>query len=439
MIRKFLLLGLLLIYCGQLSPASDKRAGTAAFQFLNIVPGAREASLGGTLAHSNNVNNIFHNPAGMAQIDRMELGLSHNRWIADITQQTAAGVYPSAYGNLGIGILYLHVGEIKGYDIDGLGNPVKISDFSPYDLLIVGNYSRKFPWFSAGANIKLFREEIEEVQAEGFAADIGISGDLTDKLSLGMSVNNIGAGVKFIDEEEELPLNFRFGAAYCGIINNLITSADILIHNHNEPEASFGAEYLILERAALRAGYKYGNDLSQNFSGGVGFTVSDWTVDYAFLPFGDLGNNHRVSILYRFSKSPAEDYVRPVKAEEAEVTEPAALPEEKPEDPEPLEDIYDTDSEETEDAQPLEEEEVFEESVELLEEEIFEEPAEPEKIREIYVTGTWAEKRECLWNIAERIYGDPLKWTKIFKANKDIISDPDLIQPGLEIYLPDKR
>ncbi len=41
-------------------------------------------------------------------------------------------------------------------------------------------------------------------------------------------------------------------------------------------------------------------------------------------------------------------------------------------------------------------------------------------------------KGECLWYIAgyPEIYGNPLEWPKIYKANRDIIRDPDFIYPG---------
>lgn len=47
-------------------------------------------------------------------------------------------------------------------------------------------------------------------------------------------------------------------------------------------------------------------------------------------------------------------------------------------------------------------------------------------------------KGECLWIISgyERIYGNPLKWPLIYKANKDRIKHPDLIYPGQVFIIP---
>ncbi len=47
-------------------------------------------------------------------------------------------------------------------------------------------------------------------------------------------------------------------------------------------------------------------------------------------------------------------------------------------------------------------------------------------------------KGECLWFIAgyDRIYGNPLRWPLIYKANKDRIKNPDLIYPGQVFTIP---
>lgn len=55
-----------------------------------------------------------------------------------------------------------------------------------------------------------------------------------------------------------------------------------------------------------------------------------------------------------------------------------------------------------------------------------------------YTVGTWAENRDCLWNISGRaeIYGDPFQWPKIWQANTDKIKNPDIIQPGWVLTIP---
>lgn len=45
-------------------------------------------------------------------------------------------------------------------------------------------------------------------------------------------------------------------------------------------------------------------------------------------------------------------------------------------------------------------------------------------------------KGDCLWNIAKSIYGDGSKYTKIYEANKDKITNPNLIYPDQVLTIP---
>ena len=45
---------------------------------------------------------------------------------------------------------------------------------------------------------------------------------------------------------------------------------------------------------------------------------------------------------------------------------------------------------------------------------------------------------DSLSKIAKRQYGDAKLWPRIFEANKDIITNPDLIRPGQVLKIPAK-
>ncbi|MDH7598083.1 MAG: LysM peptidoglycan-binding domain-containing protein [Sedimentisphaerales bacterium] len=44
---------------------------------------------------------------------------------------------------------------------------------------------------------------------------------------------------------------------------------------------------------------------------------------------------------------------------------------------------------------------------------------------------------ETLSDIAERYYGTPNRWLRIYKANESVIKDPDRIYPGMRLVIPD--
>jgi nucleoid-associated protein YgaU len=43
---------------------------------------------------------------------------------------------------------------------------------------------------------------------------------------------------------------------------------------------------------------------------------------------------------------------------------------------------------------------------------------------------------ESLSKIAKHYYKDPMKYTAIFEANKNILKNPDMIHPGQELVIP---
>lgn len=45
-------------------------------------------------------------------------------------------------------------------------------------------------------------------------------------------------------------------------------------------------------------------------------------------------------------------------------------------------------------------------------------------------------KGDTLSKIAREFYGDAMLYTKIFEANRDILSDPDKIRPGQRLRIP---
>ena len=47
------------------------------------------------------------------------------------------------------------------------------------------------------------------------------------------------------------------------------------------------------------------------------------------------------------------------------------------------------------------------------------------------------QKGDSLWKIAKHVYGNGAEWKRIHEANKDTIEDPDLIQPGWVLRIPE--
>ena len=121
-------------------------------------------------------------------------------------------------------------------------------------------------------------------------------------LSLGVSLRNLGPGIKYINQSTKLPLSASFGAAY-HVVTGLALGIDVKQQIYNKrTDFSFGTEYMILPIFTLRGGYLL-NGSSQLMNGlgaGFGMRILGYRLDYAITPFGELGNTHRVSLTTRF-------------------------------------------------------------------------------------------------------------------------------------------
>ncbi|GAG58644.1 unnamed protein product, partial [marine sediment metagenome] len=60
-------------------------------------------------------------------------------------------------------------------------------------------------------------------------------------------------------------------------------------------------EYWVTNIMALRVGYRTGPaDEGSGLTVGAGFRAGRILLDYAFVPYGDLGNTHRISLGMKF-------------------------------------------------------------------------------------------------------------------------------------------
>src|SRR6185437_9798119 len=53
-----------------------------------------------------------------------------------------------------------------------------------------------------------------------------------------------------------------------------------------------------------------------------------------------------------------------------------------------------------------------------------------------YKVWIWQENGDCLWRIAEKVYGDRDKWRLIYLANKDVIKHATKIYPRQVLKIP---
>lgn len=287
--------------------ANDKSIGAI---FLNEPMGARACAMGEAFAGvAEDSQSMFWNPAGLAFIGDIELLIAHTEFIQDYRHEYFALNLPfSSEDALGI----------QGYlsYINGLEKTIDITTdpelYSAYDSYLGLGWSHKWTTsFSTGVSGKVIYQTIDDVSAWTFAGDMGVYvSDVIPDLSLGLVARNIGLPIKFIDKAHALPLTIDVGASYRLMDKNLLLTFDISKPLAQELTFKFGSEYNIMDTVFVRAGYKYaqfGNDLGPltGLTIGLGADIADYYLDYAFTPYADLGQVHRVSLTMHFGRSKA--------------------------------------------------------------------------------------------------------------------------------------
>ncbi|HLD30501.1 MAG TPA: PorV/PorQ family protein [bacterium] len=275
--------------------------GTSALHFLDLGAGARAAAMGDNFtAVSDDATSPYWNPAGMVKLEKPAASVMHALWIEDISYDWVSYIRPFGFGHLGIGVTYASYGNIDETDTTGASTG---DTFTPSDTAISLSYARNICEIPGGITVKNISSSIGGESASAMAIDLGILKDMMDgKLMLGFAVQNLGTKIKYIDEEDTLPMNIKLGAGYMAT-DKILLASDIVMPSDNDISFGLGAEYMYNAGEKLtvpvRAGYNTKSD-EGGMNAGIGFKLGNYSLDYTFSIFGDLGNTQRISFEFCF-------------------------------------------------------------------------------------------------------------------------------------------
>ncbi|NLT51479.1 MAG: PorV/PorQ family protein [Ignavibacteria bacterium] len=302
----------------------QQKLAQTGFNFLEVTSDARASGMGDAVnAVSGYSDALFHNPAGMADITNFFSGtFSINKWIADINYMTASAVLAPAngdYGVVGFSLQSIDYGDIQGTVVDpGYSGYRDIGNINPVALSIGIGYAKMLnDKFSVGVQVKYAYQSLGSSQvpdgsggikeskneAEAIAVDFGTLYKTGYKsLAFGMSVRNYSKEVKFKEEGFQLPLLFTIGISadlfdfieVGGPEQSLLLAVDATHPRARAEQVKVGLEYQFMDIVSLRGGYIFGNDLD-DITYGIGLSQYGFGVDYAYTPFGKLGNVQRFS------------------------------------------------------------------------------------------------------------------------------------------------
>lgn len=314
--RKKFAVSLLVVFFSIILTASNlsainSKAGTAAYSFLKMGVGARAVALGNSFVGlADDESAIYYNPAGLVQIPGYALATSYNNYLADIQGGYLSAILPwGEKRKIGFSINYLNFGSTPQTTNTG----EVTGEFGGGDLALSAAYSQRLTErFDFGLAGKFIYESIDSFKSTGMALDLGLLYHFPDEQTqIGASVSNLGFQLSGLSEEHKDPLPIMFKAGFAhrmhGAPLNIV--ADGGKSSDNDFFLGGGVEFVGIEALRLRAGYNtVGRDYKTGGSGeslaglsfGIGLILSQFHFDYAYVPYADLGNSHRIYIAKRW-------------------------------------------------------------------------------------------------------------------------------------------
>jgi hypothetical protein len=311
---------------------ADSSSATSVPSF-KLMRGARPAAMAGAYtAVAQDTDSLYWNPAGLNGLREVQLTANHLEWLDGVRDETLAlGVPLYGFGAWGLGMTYLYATD-EGRD--NFGN--RTGSFSNFDFSAMASFALMLgDDGSVGANYKIIRQGYGPEQGydsldgypsgygygsgqglpgrtfsmgSGFDLGFQYKGFFDRKLVLGFTAMNMGTNVALGSAALPLPLTLRLGTEIKPVQNlNLSTDYEYQPYDYFA-SWKFGGEYAFPwadeRKAFVRLGYLIGPENTEGslagLSAGLGLQWGAWTVDYAFLPKGDLGISHMFSISLGF-------------------------------------------------------------------------------------------------------------------------------------------
>jgi hypothetical protein len=311
------------LFCSAAASASST-LGTSGATFLQLGYGARAIGFGEAFVPvANDVSALYYNPAGLAYPafadPRSSAGpdeiLATQSLLVQDVRMTQVGFARRPYG---VSLTYLSLGGIETRTSE---TAAPDSTVGASDLNLGFTYGRKVGGVGFGVTGKYIRESIAGYSASAYGVDLGALKRLENyPLSFGAVLSNLGTGVRFVDQTYPLPTALRLGAAY-GLTTDFPHALAVQLDLPRDagPDLRLGLEYRGFGPIALRVGYRtysseqraasLGTALGSTASGlsdfygmslGAGLRTPYGDLDYAMVPYGELGTAYRMSYSLNF-------------------------------------------------------------------------------------------------------------------------------------------
>jgi long-subunit fatty acid transport protein len=312
-IKTMILTAAALALCAGPARAALSAAGTSAAQFLKLGAGSKAGGVAEAYtAAADDVYSAYYNPAGLTRMSASEFAAQHVSYFQDMSYEFLAFAVPFdkkggfSRQAFGLSIYNLSAGDLETRTEDTLlAAGVFDASESAYALSYAYRLKKNF---GLGASVKYIREKIDTESAGAVALDAGAHYRPLENapLDIGFTVRNLGSKLDFGGGKDPLPLGAALGFAY-SFLPGLKADLDLVQYRDTGLIVAAGAEYSREMKydmtGALRFGYTTHNkDVGglKGIAAGAGLRYSRLSFDFAWVPFGDLGNTFRYTLSARF-------------------------------------------------------------------------------------------------------------------------------------------
>ena len=269
----------------------------------NDLDSARSAVLGPAyVAVADDGAALFWNPAGLGQLSSGELSLHYQDWISQTSLDTLLVALPMpGWGGVGLAAHYMDYGTFAGRDASG----TPTASFSADRIALEGGWGYPLDeTLSIGLGTRASQQNLAGNNYTDLSFDGGLLYRASTELTLALAFSGLGES----GAQGDLPFTLNMGVAYRPELSRdwaLLLCGAGSIEQANLTGLQTGAEAVYQGHYALRAGLRidFVDNQWDGFSGltlGAGYRLEGLSIDYAFLPMGELGTSNLISLSYHF-------------------------------------------------------------------------------------------------------------------------------------------